>query len=161
MKTKILKLLEGNAKYSIEDLAIILDSTPEIVSSIIAQLEDEQIICGYKTLINWDKITETEIVTALVEVQITPSRGTGFDRIAQRLSLFKEVEALYLMSGGFDLTVIVKSKTLKEVATFVSQKLAVIDEVLTTRTHFVLKRYKDHSTIFEQAKVDQRMVVSP
>ncbi|WP_010166298.1 Lrp/AsnC family transcriptional regulator [Candidatus Epulonipiscium viviparus] len=161
MKTRILKLLEENCRYSPQDLAVMLDSTVEVIEKLTAELEEDKIICGYKMLINWDKVSEIDNVTALIEVKVAPSRGEGFDKIAKRIYMFKEVEALYLMSGGFDLTVIVKGKSLKEVAMFVSKKLSALDEVLSTGTHFVLKRYKDHGVIFEQHKKDERMVVSP
>lgn len=161
MKTRLLELLEENCKYTSQDLAVMLDTSIETVEVLIKELETEQVICGYKTLINWDKMEETEHVTALIEVKVTPQRGDGFDKVAKRIYLFKEVEAVYLMSGGFDLTVIVKGKNIKEVAMFVGQKLAPLESVLSTGTHFVLKRYKDHGVIFEQPKKDERMVVSP
>lgn len=161
MKTRLLELLEENCKYTSQDLAVMLDTSIETVEALIKELETEQVICGYKTLINWDKMEETEHVTALIEVKVTPQRGDGFDKVAKRIYLFKEVEAVYLMSGGFDLTVIVKGKNIKEVAMFVGQKLAPLESVLSTGTHFVLKRYKDHGVIFEQPKKDERMVVSP
>ncbi|ONI44386.1 AsnC family transcriptional regulator [Candidatus Epulonipiscioides gigas] len=161
MKTRLLELLEENCKYTSQDLAVMLDTSIETVEALIKELEAEQVICGYKTLINWDKMEETEHVTALIEVKVTPQRGDGFDKVAKRIYMFKEVEAVYLMSGGFDLTVIVKGKNIKEVAMFVGQKLAPLESVLSTGTHFVLKRYKDHGVIFEQPKKDERMVVSP
>ena len=161
MRTKILELLEENSRYGVKDLATMLGATEEEVASTIKALEDEQVICGYKTLINWDKVADKETVTALIEIKVTPQRGEGFDKIASRIYRFKEVEAVYLMSGGFDLTVIIKGKTLKEVALFVGQKLAPMDAVLSTGTHFVLKRYKDHGVIFEELKKDERMLISP
>ena len=124
-------------------------------------MEDEHIICGYNTLINWEK-TNREVVTALIEVKVTPQRGNGFDKIAERIYRFDEVKAVYLMSGGFDLTVILEEKSLKEIAFFVSDKLSPIDAVIGTSTHFVLKIYKDHGIIMEKSgKSDNRMLVSP
>ena len=124
-------------------------------------MEEEQIICGYNTLINWDK-TDRELVTALIEVKVTPQRGNGFDKIAERICQFEEVKACYLMSGGFDFTVILEEKSLKEIAFFVSDKLSPIDAVIGTATHFVLKNYKDHGIIMEKKnKSDRRMLVSP
>lgn len=161
MKNRILELLEENSRYTAKDIAIMLDISEEDVCSAIKELEKEQIICGYKTLINWDKVETKELVTALIEVKVTPQRGEGFDKIAQRIYKFSEVKAVYLMSGGFDLTVIIEGKTMKEVALFVGQKLAPLDSVLSTGTHFVLKKYKDHGVIFEDIKKDERMLVSP
>jgi len=123
-------------------------------------MENEHIICGYHTLINWDK-TQDERVDALIEVKVTPQRGLGFDSIAQRIYQYDEVDAVYLMSGSFDFTVLISGKTMKEVASFVSSKLSPMDSVLSTATHFVLKKYKDHGTVIEQPRVDERMKVSP
>lgn len=161
MRNRILELLEENSRYTAKDIAIMLNISEEDVCLAIKALEKEQIICGYKTLINWDKVETKELVTALIEVKVTPQRGEGFDKIAQRIYKFKEVKAVYLMSGGFDLTVIIEGRTMKEVALFVGQKLAPLDSVLSTGTHFVLKKYKDHGVIFEDIKKDERMLVSP
>lgn len=161
MKTKILELLEVNSKYTAEEISIMIGEPLACVAQAILEMEEEKIICGYKTLINWDKVEDKEKVTALIEVKVTPQRGEGFDKIASRIYRFKEVKAVYLMSGGFDLTVIVEGKTMKEVALFVGQKLAPIDNVLSTATHFVLKKYKDHGVAFESIKKDERMKVSP
>lgn len=160
MRKTLLELLENNSRYEIQDIAVMLGVSKEDVASEIALLEKEKIICGYKTLINWDH-TDKEVVTALIEVKVTPQRGEGFDRIAERIYKFREVKSVYLMSGGFDLTVIIEGKTMKEVALFVGQKLAPLESVLSTATHFVLKKYKDHGVIFEKAKKDERMIVSP
>ncbi|MGL6174123.1 MAG: Lrp/AsnC family transcriptional regulator [Cellulosilyticaceae bacterium] len=161
MKNRILELLEQNSKYAAVDIAVMLGMQEEDVRLAIQELEKDQVICGYKTLINWDKVEDKEIVTALIEVKVTPQRGEGFDKIAQRIYRFNEVTAVYLMSGGFDLTVIIEGKTMKEVALFVGQKLAPLDAVLSTGTHFVLKKYKDHGVIFEETKKDERMLISP
>ncbi|MDA3733836.1 Lrp/AsnC family transcriptional regulator [Niameybacter massiliensis] len=161
MRTKILELLEENSRYSVADMALMLGLTEEEVASTIKALEDEKVICGYKTLINWEKVDHKEMVTALIEVKVTPQRGEGFDKIAERIYRFSEVKAVYLMSGGFDLTVIIEGRTMKEVALFVGQKLAPLEAVLSTGTHFVLKKYKDHGVIFEEMKKDERMIVSP
>ncbi|ONI37610.1 AsnC family transcriptional regulator [Candidatus Epulonipiscium fishelsonii] len=161
MRNKILELLEENSQYTFEDISIMIGIPIEEVASIVQQLEDEQIICGYKTLINWDEVEDKEVVTALIEVKVTPQRGEGFDKIAKRIYMFKEVTSVYLMSGGFDLTVVVEGKSMKEVALFVGQKLAPLDNVLSTGTHFVLKKYKEHKVIFEKQKKDERMIISP
>ena len=161
MKTKILELLEQNSRYSAADIALMLGLEEQEVVDSIKEMEKDKIICGYKTLINWDKVEHREVVTALIEVKVTPQRGEGFDKIAERIYRFSEVKAIYLMSGGFDLTVIIEGKTIKEVALFVGQKLAPLDAVLSTGTHFVLNKYKDHGVIFEEIKKDERMIVSP
>ena len=161
MKTKILELLEQNSRYSAADIALMLGLEEQEVVDSIKEMEKDKIICGYKTLINWDKVEHREVVTALIEVKVTPQRGEGFDKIAERIYRFSEVKAVYLMSGGFDLTVIIEGKTMKEVALFVGQKLAPLDAVLSTGTHFVLNKYKDHGVSFEEIKKDERMIVSP
>jgi len=160
MRTDILNLIQNNSKLDVKDLALMLGADEEGISAEISAMEKEKIISGYHTLINWDK-TNTERVTALIEVKVTPQRGEGFDKIAERIYRFKEVKAVYLMSGGFDLTVIIEGATMKEVALFVGQKLAPLASVLSTGTHFVLKKYKDYGIILDEEKKDERMVVSP
>lgn len=160
MRNEILDIIEKNSKITVKDLAVMLGEKEVNVEKEIKALEDEKIICGYNTLINWDKV-DTDKVTALIEVKVTPQRGEGFDKIAERIYRFKEVKAVYLMSGGFDLTVIIEGRTMKEVALFVGQKLAPLESVLSTATHFVLKKYKEHGIILEEEKKDERMVVTP
>ena len=159
MREKILTILEKNARITARDLAILLGETEEAVSAEIAAMEKEKVIGGYHTLINWDN-TSDEKVIALIEVKVTPQRGQGFDSIAQRIYQYDEVDAVYLMSGSFDFTVMIKGRTMKEVALFVSEKLSPMDSVLSTATHFVLRKYKDHGTVIEQPRVDERMKVS-
>ncbi len=160
MKEKILAAIDKNSKISAADLAIMLGTTEEEIVTAIKQMEEDTIICGYPTLINWDKM-QCERVTALIEVKVTPQRGLGFDKIAERIYQFDEVQSLYLMSGGFDLTVILEGKTMREVASFVSEKLAPMDAVLSTATHFVLKKYKEHGLPLVQIKNDERMLITP
>ena len=161
IRNKILSLLERNAKYTSKEISIFLDIPEDEIKSEIAGLEKEQIICGYSALINWDK-TDADSLTALIEVRVTPVRGQGFNNIAARISRFDEVKSLYLMSGGYDLAIIVEGKTLKDIAFFVSDKLSPLESVLSTATHFVLRKYKDHGVIFEeQDDCDERMIVSP
>ncbi|MFT4143389.1 MAG: Lrp/AsnC family transcriptional regulator [Mobilitalea sp.] len=160
MKEKILTAIDKNSKISAEDLAIMLGTTKEEIVSLIKQMEEESIICGYPTLINWDKV-QCERVTALIELKVTPQRGLGFDRIAERIYKFEEVQSVYLMSGGFDLTVIIEGKTMREVANFVSEKLAPMEAILSTATHFVLKKYKEHGLPLVQEKHDERMLITP
>lgn len=155
---EILEILEKNGRYTDEQIAVMVGKTVEEVREAIRDYEEKNIIAGYTTLINWEN-TGSETVTALIEVKITPQRGEGFDKVAERIYKFSEVQACYLMSGGFDLTVIVEGKTMKQVALFVSEKLAVQQYVLSTSTHFVLKKYKDHGTIFKEKKVDDREAI--
>lgn len=160
MRERLLELIERDGRRSTKELAVMLGVSEEDVINEILLLEKEQIICGYQTLINWDK-TEKETVTALIEVKVTPQRGQGFDSIAERIYKFREVKAVYLMSGAFDFTVIVEGKNMKEVAMFVSNKLAPLESVLSTGTCFVLKKYKDYGIVLEDEKQDERMIVSP
>ncbi|MBE5921265.1 MAG: Lrp/AsnC family transcriptional regulator [Lachnospiraceae bacterium] len=158
-REKILAIIEKNSRIDLKDLAMMLDMTEVEVANEIAAMEKEQVICGYHTLINWDKTSE-EKVTALIEVKITPQRGFGFDKIAERIYNYREVTAVYLMSGGYDFTVIIEGKTMKEVALFVAEKLGPMETVISTATHFVLKKYKDHGTKLTEQKKDERMVVT-
>ncbi|WP_302654031.1 Lrp/AsnC family transcriptional regulator [uncultured Clostridium sp.] len=149
---EVLEILEKNFRYTDEQIAVMAGKTVEEVREAIQDYEEKSIIAGYTTLINWEN-TGKEVVTALIQVKVTPQRGEGFDKVAERIYRYDQVQACYLMSsGGFDLTVIVEGKTMKEVATFVAQKLAVLDNVDGTATHFVLKKYKDHGTIFKEKK---------
>ena len=160
MREDILQIIQNNSKIEVKDLALMLNDNEDNIADEISKMEKEKIICGYHTLINWDR-TNNEKVTALIEVRVTPQRGEGFDRIAERIYRFKEVTAVYLMSGGFDLTVIIEGSTMKEVALFVGQTLAPLESVLSTGTHFVLKKYKDYGIILDDEKKDERMVVTP
>lgn len=160
MRIELLNTIKNNSKIDVKDLALMLDANEADIAKEISEMEKEKVICGYHTLINWDK-TRTEKVTAVIEVKVTPQRGEGFDKIAERIYRFKEVASVYLMSGGFDLTVIIEGSTMKEVALFVGQKLAPQEAVLSTGTHFVLKKYKEYGVILEDEKHDERMVVTP
>ena len=160
MREKILAIMEKNSRIDIKDLAVLLGESEVAVANEIADMEKEHIICGYHTLINWDNTSE-EKVTALIEVKVTPQRGMGFDKIAGRIYQYNEVNAVYLMSGAFDFAVFIEGKTMKEVALFVSSKLSTLDSVLSTSTHFVLKKYKDHGTVLVEEVQDERMLVTP
>ena len=160
MREAILAVLEKNSRIDIADLAAMMGVTEIEVANEIADMEKERVICGYHTLINWNK-TSDEKVTALIEVKVTPQRGIGFDSIAERIYKYNEVHALYLMSGGFDFTVIIEGKSMTQVALFVSDKLAPLEAVLSTSTHFVLKKYKDHGTVLEASQSDERMMITP
>ena len=160
MREKILTFIEKNSRVDLADLAVMLGVEEAAVANEIADMEKEGIICGYHTLINWDNTSE-EKVTALIEVKVTPQRGMGFDKIAERIYQYNEVNAVYLMSGAFDFAVFIEGKTMKEVALFVSSKLSTLDSVLSTSTHFVLKKYKDHGTVLVEEVQDERMLVTP
>ncbi|MCR5798180.1 Lrp/AsnC family transcriptional regulator [Eubacterium xylanophilum] len=158
---EILNIISTNSKVSSEDLAAMLNTTKEEIENYISRMESEGIICGYPTLINWDN-ADNDMVTALIEVKVTPQRGTGFNKIAERIYKFDEVESVYLMSGGFDLTVMIKGRTMKEVAMFVATKLSPMESILSTSTHFVLKKYKEYGlSLVEQGSEDERMLITP
>lgn len=160
MREELLSILEKNSRIDFSELAILLGVTEEDVLKEIEVLEREGVIGGYHTLINWEK-TSIEKVMALIEVKVTPQRGRGFDNIAERIYNYPEVKAVYLLSGGYDLLVILEEKSLKEIANFVSDKLSTLDSVLSTATHFILKKYKDHGTIMNQKQTDEREVIVP
>jgi DNA-binding Lrp family transcriptional regulator len=160
MREELLSIIEKNSRIDIKELAIRLGVEEIDVLNELQKLEDERVICGYHTLVNWEK-TSIEKVTALIEVKVTPQRGQGFDRIASRIYNYPEVRDVYLISGGFDLLVTLEEKSLKDIARFVSEKLSTLDSIISTATHFILKKYKDHGTIIEEHKKDEREVVSP
>ena len=161
MRKGILSLLERNAKLTAKEIAAYLGVSEAGVSDEIAKMEKEQVICGYGAFIDW-KRAGNEHLTALIEVKVTPTRGKGFNRIAERICRFDEVKAVYLMSGAYDLAVIIDGKSLNEIADFVSDKLSTLESVLSTATHFVLRKYKDHGVIFDgQEDEDRRMIITP
>ena len=131
-----------------------------MMANELAAMEKEGIICGYQTLIDWDK-TDTQKVTALIEVRVTPQRGQGFDVIAERIYKYPEVDSVYLISGGFDLMVIMEGRTLKEVSSFVTDKLSAQESVLNCATHFIMRKYKMNGTILAKKYEDERMLVTP
>ena len=151
----ILKLLEDDATLTPAQLATMLDKEEGDIRQIIRQYEKDGVILGYKTIIDWDK-TDREYVNAIIEVKMTPQRDRGFDRVAEKIYNYPEVKSLYLMSGGYDLCVIIAGKTMKEVAYFVAQKLAPIEFVISTSTHFVLRKYKDKGVIYGAQTPDER-----
>ncbi|MBR6071868.1 MAG: Lrp/AsnC family transcriptional regulator [Acholeplasmatales bacterium] len=159
LRERILKHLEKNSRIDLHDLAVMLGLSDVELANEIANMEKEHIICGYTTLVNWDN-TDKEIVTALIEVKVTPQRGMGFETLADRIAKFPEVTSVYLMSGGFDFMVMIEGKSMKEVSRFVFEKLSVLETVLSTSTHFVLKKYKDHGVQLSDEKKDERMMVS-
>ena len=155
MREKILAIIEKNSRIDLKDLAALLGESEAAVANEIAEMEKENIICGYHTMINWDN-TGDEKVIALIEVKVTPQRGMGFDKIAERIYQYDEVESVYLMSGAFDLTVIISGRTLKEVAQFVGERLSTLEDVTGTATHFILHKYKEKHLIFEKREEQER-----
>lgn len=160
MRDELLSIIENNSKIGLKDLAVLLGKEEIDVANEIALLEKDGVICGYHTLIDWEK-TSIEKVTALIEVRVTPQRGQGFDKIAERIYNYPEVRAVYLISGGYDLLVIIEEKTLREISNFVSDKLSTQESVLSTATHFILKKYKDHGTILAKKREDEREIFIP
>ncbi|MCU9613016.1 Lrp/AsnC family transcriptional regulator [Caldibacillus lycopersici] len=159
---EILAILEENHRVPVETIAIQIQLSEEKVQQIIKKLEDEKIIISYPALIDWTKIDGKENIEAMIDVKVTPKRGVGFDEVAERIYRFPEVTSLYLMSGTYDLSVTVEGKTMKEIAMFVSEKLSTIENVISTTTHFMLKKYKHDGVIIEgKQDKDRRMVVSP
>ncbi len=160
MREKILTFIEKNSRIDLKDLAIMLGVDEATVVEELQRMEEERIICGYHTLIDWDK-AGIEKVTAMIEVRVTPQRGMGFDKIAERIYNYPEVNSVYLISGGFDLMVTLEGKTLREVSQFVTDKLSTLDQVLSTKTNFILKKYKDHGTVMTApSKKDERTMMS-
>lgn len=155
--TEILKLLEHDCTYTPEQIASMLELPREIVEQKIREYEHSGVIQGYKAVVDWDN-TQEELVTALIDVHVTPQRDLGFDRVAERIYQYDEVQSLYLMSGGYDLSVVIAGRTMKEVALFVAQKLATIDGVSGTATHFILKKYKDGGILFQQHEEQQERI---
>ena len=159
-REELLRIIEKNSRIDTKELAVLLGVTEDTVAAELKALENDGTICGYHTMVNWDNMS-TEIVTALIEVKVTPQRGQGFDNIAERIYNYPEVESVYLMAGGYDLMVILEGKTIREVSGFVSEKLSALETVTGTATHFILKKYKDHGTILGKKKEDSREIVTP
>jgi len=160
MREELLAIIEKNSRIPLDELAAMLGTTEDKVVNELSALEKEGVICGYHTLIDWEK-TSQEKVNALIEVRVTPQRGQGFDKIAERIYNYPEVRSVYLISGGYDLLVTLEEKSLKEISMFVTDKLSTLDTVLSTATHFILKRYKDHGTILDKKRVDEREIITP
>ena len=159
MEEKILTIIENNGDLPLEQLAIMTDLSMEEVAAKIDALKENGVILGQKTIINWDK-TSKDVVTALIELKVTPQRGEGFDKIAEKIYKFQEVQSLYLVAGTYDLLVTIEHDTMQKVAHFVSSRLATMDCVVSTSTHFILKKYKSDGVIFEENRPDDRLVVS-
>jgi DNA-binding Lrp family transcriptional regulator len=160
LREEILSTIEKNSRVDVHELAVRLGSEDEVIANEMAKMEEEGVICGYHTMIDWDK-TGVDKVTALIEVNVTLQRGQGFDGIAERIYKYPEVKSAYLISGGYDLLVTIEGKSIKEVASFVHTKLSTMENVLSTSTHFILKTYKDHGTIMTKQYEDERQLVTP
>ena len=160
MELSLLKILEDNANLTPEQLAVMCRKEVGDIKKAIDEYEKEGVIVGYKTMIDWDKVGE-EMVTAMIEVKVTPQREAGFDQIADRVRNFDEVHSVYLIAGAYDFMVVIQGRTLREISHFVSEKLAIIEDVIATSTNFVLKKYKDHGVIFQTPSQDERLVIAP
>ena len=158
MREKILTFIEKNSRIDLRELAIMLGVDETAVVNELEAMEKERIICGYHTLVDWDK-AGIEKVIAMIEVRVTPQRGMGFDKIAERIYNYPEVTSVYLISGGFDLMVTLEGRTLREVSQFVTDKLSTMDQILSTKTNFILKKYKDHGTIMAAPSKDERIMM--
>ena len=159
MKEKILAVLEKNSRINVHDLAILLGEQEIDVANAIMELEAENTICGYHTLINWDKVGQ-EKADAVIEVKVAPQRGVGFDQVAERIWQYPEVSSIYLVSGNCDFMVMIQGKSMREIAMFVSEKLSTIDGVLSTTTQFILKKYKQEGFVVDNPRKDEREAIS-
>jgi DNA-binding Lrp family transcriptional regulator len=158
---EVLQIIEKNSRIELQDLAKMTNLSEEEIRITLKKLEEMRVIVRYSTIIDWAKVEEHQGVTAMIDVKVTPKRGVGFDEVAKGIYRFKEVDSVYLMSGAYDLSVIVEGRTMNEVAKFVSEKLSTLDSVVSTTTHFILKKYKHDGTVFGDADQDKRIVVSP
>ncbi|SDH63306.1 transcriptional regulator, AsnC family [Alteribacillus persepolensis] len=161
-KLEVLRLLEENGRMDVSTIAKMVDEKEKKVQSMIDELEEENIIVSYAAVVDWSKVNEREGVTAMIDVKVTPQRGVGFDEVAERIYRFPEVKALYLVSGAYDLSVVIDGNTMSEIANFVSEKLSALDSVISTTTHFRLKTYKHDGVVFgDEDDDDKRIVVAP
>ncbi len=151
---ELLKLLSENSKFTTEEMALILDKPKNFIEEEIKRYENSEIIKGYKAVINWEKVKDAD-VTALIELKVTPEKESGFDNIASKVMEFEEVENVFLMAGAYDLAVFVKAPTIQDIAMFVSTKLSTMEQVLSTSTHFLLKRYKESGMVFCDSKKEE------
>jgi len=158
---EVLKIIEKNSRIETEDLAKMTNLSAEAIEATLKKLEDMRVIVRYSTIVNWAKVDEYTGVAAMIEVKVTPKRDVGFEEVAKRIYRFKEVESVYLMSGSYDLAVFIQGRSMNEIAKFVYEKLSTIESVVSTATHFILKKYKHDGTIFEESDPDKRIVVSP
>lgn len=160
LELNILDILTDDARTPVSQIAVMLGKTEDEIASTIARLERQRVILKYPALVNWDKVNVDE-VEAMIEVRVTPQRGEGFEAIAEQIYRFDEVSSVYLMSGGYDLLVNIKARTLRQLALFVAEKLSTIEHVISTATHFVLRKYKDQGVVMDESDEDLRLKVSP
>ena len=160
LEMNILDILTDDARTPISQIAIMLGKTDDEIASTIARLERQRVILKYPALINWEKVNVDE-VEAMIEVRVTPQRGEGFEAIAEQIYRFEEVSSVYLMSGGYDLLVNMKARTMRQLALFVAEKLSTIEHVISTATHFVLRKYKDQGVVMDENEDDMRLKVTP
>ncbi|WP_209125596.1 Lrp/AsnC family transcriptional regulator [Alkalihalobacillus sp. BA299] len=158
---EVLQIIEENGRISLKTLAKMTELNEEQTKAILQKLEKEKVILSYSAVIDWSKVHDQENVTAMIDVKVTPQRGVGFDDVAKRIYRFPEVKALYLMSGAYDLSVVIEGKSMSQIARFVSDKLSTLDSVISTTTHFQLKKYKHDGVVFEDGEEDRRIVVTP
>lgn len=160
LELNILDILTDDARTPVSQIAVMLGKNEDEITSTIARLERQRVILKYPALVNWDKVNVDE-VEAMIEVRVTPQRGEGFEAIAEQIYRFDEVSSVYLMSGGYDLLVNIKARTLRQLALFVAEKLSTIEHVISTATHFVLRKYKDQGVVMDESDEDLRLKVSP
>ena len=160
LERNILEVLSEDARTPIHRIALMTGKPESEVVQAIARMESARIIVGYPAMVNWNAVDRDQ-VEAMIEVRVSPQRGAGFDSIAEQIYLFEEVSAVYLMSGAYDLLVLVRGRDVRQLARFVSEKLSTLEHVLSTATHFVLKRYKDNGVVLDSDRPDERLVVSP
>jgi DNA-binding Lrp family transcriptional regulator len=158
---EVVEILAKNARLPLETIAKMTSLSVEETEEILHKLEEAKVIVQYAAIVDWRKIDGHEGVTAMIDVKVTPKRGVGFDEVAERIYRFPEVKSVYLMSGAYDLSVVIEGRSMSDVAKFVSEKLSTLDSVISTTTHFILKKYKHDGTVFEQGDQDKRIVVSP
>lgn len=160
-ETEILEILEENSRLEPETIAKMANISQEETKAIIEKLEKEKVIIDYSAMIDWRKVDGHKGVTAMIDVKVTPKRGVGFDEVAERIYRFQEVESVYLMSGVYDLSVVIRGRTMSDISHFVSEKLSTLESVVSTTTHFILKKYKHDGKVFDSGDDDKRIVVSP
>jgi len=160
LELNILDILTDDARTPVSQIAVMLGKNEDEIASTIARLERQRVILKYPALVNWEKVNVDE-VEAMIEVRVTPQRGEGFEAIAEQIYRFEEVSSVYLMSGGYDLLVNIKARTLRQLALFVAEKLSTIEHVISTATHFVLRKYKDQGVVMEDSDEDMRLKVTP
>ncbi|MED4925632.1 Lrp/AsnC family transcriptional regulator [Anoxybacillus geothermalis] len=158
---EIVKILEKDARTPLDMLAKMIDLPVDETEALVKKLEEAKVIVQYTALVDWRKVDGHEGVTAMIDVKVTPKRGVGFDEVAERIYRFPEVTSVYLMSGAYDLSVVIEGRSMSEIAQFVSEKLSTLDSVISTTTHFILKKYKHDGIVFDQGDQDRRIVVSP